>query len=377
MRSCILYIFSFFLFSPSFSFAELCSSYPPCSDPPVIGSVCNIDGRTVIVNSFLNRTCSITPPPYTTISTYAVPSTATFTCYNNYFKVGIYLITDYPCDSTPPFCSDGLISGDEEGYDCGGSCSAPCESFCYGDDTFDGYLSNTCYSSAPPDAYGNCPPGYTDGKVGDLCLHAYSAPQAKDGFDFPDNPSPPQGFTTPSTSSSSSTSSSWTPDPVGASGAGTLSTTTSSTTTNSDGSSTTNNLTTNNYYAGDGEGGRGELTGSDSSSSSSSDDPTEDPSNYNYSYNGEGQGFNADIDLSLLPPAKTFDGLTSFITSNNPVSNMTKDMTLSASGTCSFSLPTPYGSFDLDFCQYTWVINLMGAALVFCSYLFALFIIFA
>lgn len=419
MRSCILYISSFLIFFPSFSFAFICPNIPMCSPSTGVDEICNLhlsssDTTLITVTrvdsdyTVLARVFPLAFPYLHTPSTnnrFAVfsPSEGSgnsyrwrakhatscpVTCYDQ-LQNGDETGTD--CGGlfcSPCGCFNGSMDDFETGIDCGGTCQSPCEPSCppgselipvkIGDDPTP---IDQCIFDTPPDSYGNCPSGYTyiPSPTSPICMFSADPSWASPNIEnqFENYPSPPEGFSTPSSSTSSSTSSDWTPDPSGASGAGTLTTTETTTSTISSGSSTTNNLTTNYYYSGDGAGGPGQLTGSDSSSSSTSNDPTDDPSNYDYSYKNEGKGFNSDIDFSLLPEAKTLDSFGSFVSSNNPVSVLTEDMKLTANGTCSFSLPTPYGSMSLDFCHYTWVINIMGAALVFCSYLFALFIIFA
>ena len=59
----------------------------------------------------------------------------------------------------PDHCTDELISGDELGYDCGGSCSSVCVATCRpGTDMYTDVSGNTsCITEVPADNYGNCP----------------------------------------------------------------------------------------------------------------------------------------------------------------------------------------------------------------------------
>jgi len=165
-----------------------------------------------------------------------------------------------PTPQEPATCSDGIVSGDETGVDCGGSCANECNDLSC-PPGYEVLLDNTvspaeekCFQIGPQDEYGNCPPGWTPSETwGDgsasagWCLRTaepqyvfdQSDPQYSDINSSMATSSTSDNYdtTTTTTSTSSNTSIVTNPD-------STTTTTTTSTTTNSADNSTSTTTTT-------------------------------------------------------------------------------------------------------------------------------------
>lgn len=295
--------------------------------------------------------------------------------------------TSTSCTSLPPdepsTCNDGIISGDETGYDCGGSCLADCTPFCPSSsvtqDNGDGTYS--CVESVSLDDYGNCPKdtsyvqGDTElgGDTPDACIKTtdpilgpvdynpsfddYTEPWDSGSYIIVENAYEP---TVVDNGDGTSTETIVTErDLQDADGTSTGSSTTSTTT------NVINNTT-------------GAVISSVTTTSGTTD-PTDDPSNYDWSM-PDGFGDNLDGDLlGDLPEEKSIEGLYNSFIMNNPVTTLFENTEITtADSVCSLSWNYKGTDIEFSLCgdPYESTFKYMGNILFFISTITGYFIIF-
>jgi len=274
--------------------------------------------------------------------------------------------------SEPAHCSDSSVSGDEEGFNCGGSCTAECDICCA---TGDSYIQTTeiqCVNNQSTDIYGNCPAGFdktyntnTNPWTVTGCAKNYNEVLADDCSHI--TPNSPGGFVTSGTFNIVSMYDVATVDNQD----GTSTVTETTTTTNANGTTTETvtekivNNTTNNVVT---------------STSTTTGELSAEETPGNYNLNVTDTPSDGLIPEGIVPITNSFSGFLTDAISNNAASGIIENSGITTtSPSCSVSATVWGSAFTLDFCnqQITNFLELIGTFVVGFGYILALFIVFA
>jgi hypothetical protein len=295
----------------------------------------------------------------------------------------------------PSTCFDGEVSGSETGIDCGsgsgcllfGGSENPCQNYCP-----DGWIENgntgDCESFTDPDAYGNCPTGYSSYTFADngtsTCVATTDSVSGPVG-----NAETPSAFDdqipAPNTGSFSSGTFSVTtmvsPETVVDNGDGTETATINKSVTNSDGS-TSNTSTSVNRPSGSGTGtgftsSGGVAPGYDGSSSETGAlAPEENSDNYEMG-SAEGDFSGSSLDESDAPEESDIAQLLQDQKNSTFVDLITQTSITTSAPVCSLDWDYKGTAVSFSMCGdlFTDTLDMMGLIMIFISTISAYFIV--
>ena len=160
-RFFIVSLFLLLIFIPSFSYSSgICNSDPSARGDGIYLNVLNSWFKVRFVGYFTNKDNRSYSDGwhFSNRDLYFVTGGGTDSGTRTYYY--IYTIDDDPPSecAEPDHCSNVVKDSDEGGIDCGGSCSATCETYCPSGTQL---YSGSCWHSPSPDSFGNCPDGYS------------------------------------------------------------------------------------------------------------------------------------------------------------------------------------------------------------------------
>ncbi|MCF6205081.1 MAG: hypothetical protein L3J59_15665 [Methylococcaceae bacterium] len=327
-------------------------------------------------------------------------------CSNDYPDYDSWDSNGDPVTNEPISCTNGTKDPDEDGLDCGGVCTDACDSsacyppakltFMWNDS--EGNPVYNCMFQTSPDSYKNCPSGYYLNADKSICVSTDSDNNngLPESYYSGDWDVLPDGTTIPPPSwepTDDTTSTSYDPtETVVNNGDGTETVTRTDTTKkynpDTDTWDTTGtkdttvvrpeNSPSGTGFTSDGSGGSAVAPGYEGSVVDTSDVPTEDnPENYDYTTPDEPE-YDSDL-TDLTPDEDDITGLWQTIFDASPYASIINNTTIETSGAICESVfyynghPVRFG-FCGDLASDLF--SFMSSIIVFCSGVYALFIVF-